>query len=48
MKTVETISDEEFHTFFEQLPPRVKLLVRAGFVDWKEVLPKYYELYVVE
>lgn len=42
---METISDEEFQQFFSQLPPRVQLIVRSGFVDWKETLRPYYEDY---
>jgi hypothetical protein len=48
IKTIETISDEEFDTFFKQLPERVKLIVKGGLADWKEVLPEWYEKYKLD
>jgi len=45
MKTIENISDEEFNTFFKQLPERVKLSVKGGLGDWKEILPEWFNIY---
>ncbi len=42
LKTLEAMPEPEFQTFFQKLPERVKLLVKAGFVDWKETLPQWY------
>jgi hypothetical protein len=39
---IEYMTNKEFHAFFESLPARVKLLVKAGMVNWKEVLPEWY------
>lgn len=35
--------EDKFQKFFETLPYRVKLLIKSGMVDWREVLPEWYE-----
>ena len=48
MKTVETLTDEEFKIFFDWLPERVKSCVHSGMVDWKKVLPEWYNKFIKE
>ena len=40
--SLENMTDEEFNKFLVSLPQRVQLLVRANFVNWREVLPIWY------
>ncbi len=42
LEKLEKMPELEFQVFFQKLPERVKLLVKAGFVDWKETLPQWY------
>ena len=42
LKLLEKMTDTEFGIFFDKLPERVRILVRAGFVNWKEILPEWY------
>lgn len=42
VKKLETMPDNEFKNFFEKLPARTKMLVQAGFVDWRSVLADWY------
>jgi hypothetical protein len=42
LKILMEMNEREFQTFFDSLPPRVKLMVKGGMVDWKEVLPQWY------
>ena len=42
LNKLEKMTDREFNTFFEALPLRTQMLVKAGFVNWKEVLPQWY------
>jgi len=42
LKILEKMTDKEFDGFLKNLPNRVHLLLKAGFVDWKKVLPQWY------
>lgn len=42
LKILEAMPEEKFQTFFKSLPQRVQLLVKAGMVDWRKVLPQWY------
>lgn len=44
---LECMTDQEFTDFCDGLPPRVQLLLKAGFVDWREVCPQWYIKLVV-
>jgi hypothetical protein len=39
---LEKMSSKEYQQFCEKLPNRVQLLLKAGFVSWREVLPEWY------
>lgn len=39
---LENLSEDKFQAFFASLPERVKLLVRGGMCDWRQVLPEWY------
>lgn len=39
---LENMPEDEFQKFFKKLPERVKILIRANFVNWREILPKWY------
>ncbi|KKN37410.1 hypothetical protein LCGC14_0763580 [marine sediment metagenome] len=43
LRTLEEMPEDEFQTFFQSLPMRVQLCCQGGLVDWKEVLPEWYE-----
>ena len=43
IKIIETMPEDKFQKFFEALPSRVKLLIKSGMVNWREVLPEWYE-----
>ena len=42
LKILEKMEEKEFQTFFKSLPKRVTMVIKAGFVDWKKVLPEWY------
>jgi hypothetical protein len=42
LKDINEMSEYKFQKFFKQLPPRVQLIVRSGFVEWREVLSEWY------
>ena len=42
LQKLEQMPEKEFQSFFQLLPARVQILVRGGFVDWREVLPEWY------
>ncbi len=44
LQELEQLPEKEFQAFFATLPERVKLCVRGGLVDWRAVLPEWYEL----
>ena len=39
---LENMPEQEFQTWFEKLPARVKLCCKGGLVNWREVLPYWY------
>ena len=39
---LETMPEKQFQAWFKELPHRVRLMVRGGMVNWKEVLPIWY------
>ena len=39
---LENMPEEEFQVFYMKLPHRTTLLLQAGMVDWKEVLPGWF------
>jgi len=43
LKILEEMPEPEFQEFFTSLPYRVQLCCKGGLVDWKEVLPQWYE-----
>lgn len=43
LQKLEAMNDEEFRVFMEKLPKVTQMLVRSGLVDWREVLPVWYE-----
>lgn len=42
LEILKAMSDKEFMSFFNSLPPRVRLLVCGGVVDWQKALPAWY------
>lgn len=34
--------EDKFQAFFKSLPERVKMVLKAGFADWRKVLPQWY------
>jgi len=42
LKVLEALPEGEFQAFFKALPPRVQLLVKGGFCDWREVLLEWH------
>ncbi len=42
LKILEKMPEDQFQAFFKSLPKRVTMLVKAGFVDWRKVLPQWY------
>jgi len=36
------MTDDEFDSFFQKLPPRTQLILKGGLADWREVLPEWY------
>ena len=48
LKELEELPEEEFQAFFQGLPERVKLIVKGGLVNWKEVLPLWYRIKKVD
>lgn len=45
---LEKLPEDKFQAFFAELPERVKLLVRGGMADWRQVLPEWYAKSYVE
>ena len=45
LKILKSMSETEFQTFFKSLPPRVTMVLKAGFANWQEVLPAWYIKY---
>ena len=43
LKILEEMPEPEFQEFFTSLLYRVQLRCKGGLVDWKEVLPQWYE-----
>ena len=43
LNSLNAMSDDEFLAFFNLLPLRVRMLVKSGLVDWREILPQWYE-----
>ena len=41
LKELEEMPEDKFQEWFNSLPLRVTMLVKAGFVDWREVLPNW-------
>jgi len=42
LKVIEEMSTQEFNHFLKGLPERTRFDVRAGRVEWREVLPELY------
>ena len=42
LNILEKMTDRKFTTFLDNLPLRTQMLVKARFVDWREVLPQWY------
>ena len=42
LEILESMSEDDFQTFFNKLPLRTQLLVKGGLADWREVLPEWY------
>lgn len=45
---IEQIPEAEFQEFFSWLPPRTKLAVKSGLVDWRTALVEWYEKFLRE
>ena len=39
---LEELDEDEFQRWFTSLPQRVQMIVKARFVDWREILPEWY------
>ena len=46
LKILEKMPEDKFQAFFKSLPPRVTMIVKAGFADWRKVLPAWYIKYI--
>ncbi len=44
LAALEAMTDEKFNAFLSKCPQRVQLLVRSRMVNWREVLPEYYQI----
>ena len=42
LEVLKKMPEKDFQTFFEMLPLRVQMLVKARMVNWEEVLPQWY------
>ena len=42
IKILEEMPEDKFQVFFGGLPWRVQLLVKSGFVGWRECLASWY------
>ena len=42
LEVLEAMPEPEFQSFFNSLPERVRILCRANFTDWRDVLPAWY------
>ena len=42
IKILEEMPEDDFQSFFALLPERVKILVKAGFVDWEKTLSIWF------
>jgi len=42
LKILEKMPEAEFQAFFKSLPKRVTMILKAGFADWRNVLPEWY------
>lgn len=45
LKILEKMPEKEFQAFFNSLPLRTTMILKAGMADWKEVLPDWYIKY---
>ena len=43
LQKLENMDNAEFDTFFQSLPPRVKVIIKGGLVKWQLVLPQYLQ-----
>lgn len=41
--TLDTMSDDEFDSFCDSLPPRVRMLAQGRMVSWQRVIDEYYQ-----
>ena len=46
LKILEEMPEEKFQEFYNSLPYRVRLCCEGGLVDWREVLPQWFQVYV--
>ena len=42
LQILEKMPEVEFQAFFNSLPDRTTMVLRAGFANWREVLPDWY------
>jgi hypothetical protein len=42
IKILEDMPENKFQEFLKSLPMRTQLLVKSGFVDWRDCLSEWY------
>ena len=42
LTTLENMPEAEFQAFFNSLPTRTTMTIKAGMADWRVILPDWY------